>query len=324
MEKSNTCTHETPIPSRFPWLVYFHGHHFDTQTFYDIEGGNYYIKQIPDMSNKCLCANSHGWMVMTDFDLTSDEQILLLNPVSMEKIVLLPFKPKPTFKFSWSRCILSLPPSDPKCIVAFFDTNPPYIVFCHPSDKVWREEELDINNRFIDNVFSCDGKICYNNGGSLMELKVLDNDKLEVTKLVEIEPKKVFDGSVIEQWFFVESLGDIFLVIIGVYSFESKNRIRNVCVFKMNLRDLEWESVNNLGDDRVFFLSQEICMSCSSIGSSSSVRKNSIYFTSLDPEEVGMMSMHVYDVEEKTIATYLVCPNVYQNVSSGQWIMPFF
>lgn len=232
MTKSNTNT-RPPIHSHFPWLVYSYGERFDAQMFYDVEEGNRYIKQIPDMSNKIICANSHGWMVMLDLDLNSS---FLLNPVSMEKIILPPWQsPRPT----WVCCILSLPPSDPKCIVAFFTAQRPYIMFCHPNDKVWREKEFDITNFKFNEVVSFEGKIYCLNGldGSLMELKVLNNYMLQMTQLVKSPHDPLLNGEEHNggQCYLVESLGEIFLVTLTLYKL-FKNRIREVCVYKMDLR----------------------------------------------------------------------------------------
>nr|GMC71311.1 F-box/kelch-repeat protein At1g57790-like [Ipomoea batatas] len=323
MTKSNKSISGPPTPSHFPLLVYFHGKKSNTQTFYDIERDNYEVKKIPDMFNKYVGKSSHGWSVMIDVNMRSGT-CFLLNIASLEKIKLPPWKFR-TPMFS----ILTLPPSDPKSIVAFFRPGISSVMFCHLDEKVWTEWELDDDDDDYDyeSVISCEGKIyCF----TLKKMKVLDAEmrqsRVEKIKLPEWE----VPGAMFFTRYFIESLGEIFVVIIIHYSW-SMFKIRDVFVYKLDFEKAKWIRVNNLGVKRVFFISGETTsMSCSSIGSSGRVKENSIYIIppfSNENEEMSFsnenekMSIYIYDMEEKTITTQKFCSNVVYNVSAGQWIM---
>nr|GMC74958.1 proteinaceous RNase P 2 [Ipomoea batatas] len=130
MAKGNKSISRPPTPSQFPLLVYFHGKKSNTQTFYDIERDYYEVKKIPDMFNKYVRNSSHGWTLMIDMYMKSDTTCFLLNIASMEKIKL------PPWKFETPRySVLTLPPSDPKSIVAFFREGISSVMFCHPGEK---------------------------------------------------------------------------------------------------------------------------------------------------------------------------------------------
>nr|GMC68891.1 F-box/kelch-repeat protein At1g57790-like [Ipomoea batatas]GME17858.1 F-box/kelch-repeat protein At1g57790-like [Ipomoea batatas] len=309
-DKTNHC--HPPVPSPFPWLLYYKGKRSNTQIFFNIinEEGTWDFK---NMSNNFVCTNSHGWMVMRNPNRNS-RVCFLLNLATMEKIMLPPLKLK-----TWKSCILSSPPSDPTCIVGFFYLN--RFKFWHLGEKIWREHTFNVENDAIDHTVYCEGKFyCFNfNLDSVMEVMVLDNHKCEMRQLKVEMPTWEGRGCHRVANYFVESLGEIFLVII-VFAGLVGNRILEVCVFKIDFKELEWIRVKSLGDHRVFFLSNTISMSCSTSGSSGCIKENSIYF--ILSSEVDLRSMYIYDMEEKTITTSLVCPRTVHNVTQGQWIMP--
>nr|GMC73486.1 F-box/kelch-repeat protein At1g57790-like [Ipomoea batatas] len=310
-DKTNHC--QQSIPSPFPWLLYYKGKRSNTQLFFNIisKEDTWEIKNMP---NKVVCTNSHGWMVMRNPNRNSSV-CFLLKLATMEKIMLPPLNLK-----TWNYCILTSPPSDPTCIVGFFHLN--RLTFWHLGEKIWREHKFDVGDDAMDYIVYCEGKFyCMNlNHDTIMEVMVLNDHKCEMKQL-KVEKPRWWDalGTMTFASYLIESLGEIFLVTIlfaGIFA----DKIVEICVFKLDFKKLEWKRVKSLGDQRVFFLDCTISMSCSTSGLSGCIKENSIYFTRCG--EVNLRSMYIYDMEEKTITTCLVCPNTVQNVTKGQWIMP--
>ncbi|XP_042479266.1 uncharacterized protein LOC122060148 isoform X2 [Macadamia integrifolia] len=136
-----------PALGLHPLLVFSHGVDGRVQTFFSISETHDYVRSIPDMTNKCFCSCSHGWLIMLAADL---DDCFLLNPESLEKIQL------PHLEFySWYCCVLSSAPDNPNgCFIVFFGHN--YLTFCWPCDDESVMEELEYQNLC---AIGCEGKI---------------------------------------------------------------------------------------------------------------------------------------------------------------------
>ncbi|CAH9134115.1 unnamed protein product, partial [Cuscuta epithymum] len=312
-------TKTSAICSQFPRLVYYHEKDDDESSLhlysYDVERCNssVIIKNTPaDMANhRGVCA-AHGWMVMLE-ESPNSASCFLFNPMSMEKITLPPLEP-----MEWSCCTLTLPPSHPDSVVAFFDKDRPFVMFCHPGEAVWREQDF-IDAIAIDQPFHhvvCHERQIYCRAfqGVTLTVLTLSNDhRFEIRRQLTMRrPYWDYEDAPRFRRVLVESLGDIFeiyIIFIGLL----RNKVRDVCVFKLDMDKVEWRIVNNLGDHRVFFLGESSAVSCSTnIGSSSSssIRENTIYFTLPRKDEIRTTDVCVYDMREKTIKTYVVCPKL--------------
>ncbi|VFQ87295.1 unnamed protein product [Cuscuta campestris] len=311
------------------------------------------------MSNSQIyTSSSHGWLVMLDLHPKSSKCCFLLNPVSMEKIKLPPL-PKPLISdvgFSPKyHCILTAPPGDPKCVVVFFQSFGEHAMWCRlggTKEPQWREQEFDRPRPFTYSVL-CGTKIyCLDRKHKkLMEMSFDEDGRMEARPLSLPGKKRIgkvpypYPLLVRNMWFgthyLVESQSHLYLVIL-FHGMEDENKIIDIWVFKLDFQSLKWTRVNDLGGHRVFFISSVNSFSCSTVnngGSSSSsspssaiaiattnangdecVKENTIYI--ILPSEVGMTALCVYDMEEKTITTRLVCPNVIPNITRGYWVMP--
>lgn len=115
-----------------PWLVINHGEKQDycTQTFVDIAHDHCDVVSIPEMLNMAICTSAHGWLVLLDFG--SNVCFLLINPVSMEKIMLPNVPPAALLLHT---CILSAPPTDPECVIILVRDNRKPCLF----SSAWRK-----------------------------------------------------------------------------------------------------------------------------------------------------------------------------------------
>ncbi|CAH9138774.1 unnamed protein product [Cuscuta epithymum] len=319
-------TKRSMITSQFPRLVYYHREDdIDSNLHlysYDVERRNSsVIKNTPaDMANhKGVCA-AYGWMVMLD-ERTNANSCFLFNPMSMKKITLPPWR-----AMQWSCCTLTLPPSHPNSVVAFFDLDRPFIMFCYPGEAIWREQDFIDDIAIVQpfNQVVCHERQIYCldfQGVTLIELTLSNDYRFEIRRQLTMKrPNWHYDDATCYQRLLVESLGDIFMIYIIFIGFPRK-KVREVCVFKLDMDKAEWRRVNDLGDHRVFFLRESSVMSCSTcIGSSgsSSVRENSIYFILPKEDGIRTTNMCVYNIREKTFKTYVVCP---KSVTYCQWII---
>ncbi|KAF5932573.1 hypothetical protein HYC85_028744 [Camellia sinensis] len=140
-----TRSHFSLLPPTLPcpWLVFNHGEHgnYSTQTFFNTSQDTYVMGRIPELCDKMIITCSHGWLIL--LDLVSND-CFLLNPVSMEKIMLPPLQYFPFFC-----CILSSPPTDPNCALIFGCREKSSATFCRLGDGEWTEQHLGSAEYFI-------------------------------------------------------------------------------------------------------------------------------------------------------------------------------
>lgn len=323
MTRSKSRTSFPPAALPCPWLVFCHGQRPNTQTFYSVSEARFYVKRIPDISGKEICASFHEWMVMVDY---YSPDCFLWNLISLEKIDL-PSWESGQFRF----CILSAPPTDDNCIVGFVGaesqvdgTESQRITFCRPGDSKWVEHMFEPGIPILLGYTMCKGVI-YCHGivkrETLVILEIVDH-RVEVrhvlgengTLLPERENETLLPEICRMSTYLVESCDEVFVVHFSMLGVSSR-KIRDIDIFKLDLSTLEWVKVESIGD-RTFFINKTTgCISCSA--TKSGTLGNSIYFT-LDDDE----SMYVFDVEEKCIYTHYPCPYLGRNVAQKEWVMP--
>ncbi|KAK2999421.1 hypothetical protein RJ639_006646 [Escallonia herrerae] len=300
----------TPPLLPCPWLVYSQGR--KRQNFYSIPQRTYYIGKIQFMSGKRICASFFGWMVMLD---RKSKSCFLLNPTSMEKINLPPWK-LPVVQ----TCVITSSPTDPNCIVAFLDNEEPYITFCRPGEDRWVEQDYGTSlyeNDTLHAVTVCKGSIYGLASRELVRLEVRDGIFV-MNKLVADIPPRIYLTEVIREYnYLVESCGEVFCVSMLFEVFDiAAWKVEDIQVYRMDFSKGEWVRVDSLGEDRAFFVNGfGNTASCSA--SESGVEGNSIYFIDRDYRSLG-----VFNVEESSVHVSLpTCPNVVHNLPTF-WVMP--
>ncbi|XP_057969394.1 F-box/kelch-repeat protein At1g57790-like [Malania oleifera] len=307
-----SCVTRPPAPLKCPWLVFSHGKHKSTQTFYNVAEDCYYVKSIPDMCQKYICASCHGWLVI--MDINSDD-FFLLNPVSMEKIELPPWN-----SFTLESCVLSLPPSNPNCIVVVFAASlgEPYIRFCRPGDCRWTDCELGSLLEMLRFPTTCNGKIygLTKVKGSLATLEFVGSN-VSVRKLVtEKRPWPSLVGITQSGAHLVESGGELYLVVTALVGEAAK--LRDVEVFKMDFPSLTWLEVESLGD-RAFFVDGNWGNSVSCSSAASRIKGNAIYYIDGRRDK----NLYVFHLEDRSLSVSLPCPK-FRHLLDTLWVMPEF
>ncbi|KAJ4836225.1 hypothetical protein Tsubulata_050866 [Turnera subulata] len=103
--------YKPPALGSSPWLIYAHGKGLCDQIFYNLSERSYHVRRIPEMQQKEILTSLYGWLLLLD---VRTRDLTLLNPSSMQKIQLPPFKKY--FHKNWC-FLLSRPPGDPNSVV---------------------------------------------------------------------------------------------------------------------------------------------------------------------------------------------------------------
>lgn len=297
-------------PLTCPWLVIVHGEKqsYPTQTFVDIAQDHYVVANIPEMLNTEICTCSHGWLVLFEFE---SNECFLLNPVSMEKIML----PKLPPAFSFSTCILSAPPTDPECIVIFESTENPSVIFLRLGESsVWTEQYSGSDGGSFRGAAMCGGRIYgLALGGTLMTAKVVGSNLVVTQVGAEELPNNTIPETFHFSYQIVESNGELFGVV--KYYKGTTDRIRLIEVYKMEFSRLVWTKVESLGN-RAFFLSGTTCNFSCPTTEDSRLKPNCIYFIQGNDRH-----LYVFDLENCSISFSTPCP-VQSNWFTPRWVMP--
>lgn len=252
---------------------------------YQSETSAEYIGNLPDeigVGNYCV-ASCGGWYVVLKFESKSNS--FLWNPTANLSIQL-PRVSKKDFK-SFSKCILTAPPTKKQSAVLFFSKEIPSISYCKVGDTrwtYWRYFTDKTNPIYIFcEAISCNGKIYALNFDGLHEILLVGHKR----------SYKLYDSKVslsyatTEKDYLIDSGGELFMV--------RRFSISRLEVFKMNFSCPEWEKVNHLGNDRVFFLSSQYSVSL--CAAELGIKGNTIYFTELDNK-----SLCLFDYGNKSLS----------------------
>lgn len=291
-----------------PWLVFNHGEKegYSTQTVVNVAQDYYDVARIPEMRNKLICTSCHGWLVLLDKESFN---CFLLNPVSMEKIML----PQVSQVIPFITCILSSAPTGPDCAVIFLRSKTPCVTFLRLGESEWIEQDL-ISEEIIRQAIVCGGKIYgFNFPGYLCTVKIVGSN-LVVTQLGVEEIPMYTIPDAFRRWFrLVESCGELFAVV--KYYLGGTMKTRHIEVYKMDFPRLAWTKVESLGN-RAFFLAGTSCNFSGSAVPGSGVKQNCIYFL-----ESGDRDLHVFDMENYDVTISTPCP-VKSNWLQPTWVMP--
>ncbi|CAL5444237.1 unnamed protein product [Camellia sinensis] len=295
-----------PPPLPCPWLVFNHGEHgkYSTQTFFNTSQDTYVMGRIPELCDKMIVTCSHGWLVLLDLEY---DDCFLLNPVSMEKIMLPPLQYFPFFC-----CILSSPPTDPNCALIFVCREKPSAMFCHLGDDEWTEQHLR-SAEYFRSATICGGKIYgITLDGTLLTVDDVGSN-LVVTELgSEKAPNPSIPGTSRLDENLVDSCGELFIVVKSYLGMTMK--IRDMEVYKMDFSRLLWTKVDSLGDRTFFLCITGNSFSCSA--AESGIKHNSIYYL-----EGNDRDLYVFDLENYSISFSTPCP-LQSNWLQPKWIMP--
>nr|CAD1826127.1 unnamed protein product [Ananas comosus var. bracteatus] len=250
---------------------------------------------------------SQGWLFLLD---PLSLRTVLWDPITLRKVKLPPMEldlPKQC------KCILSAQPTDPNCFVVIIDRTNSIFWYCHSRENKWVKYKCPISKINLESIVLMKSNI-YHYDFCNENLVIFGfGSSLDVTTL-PVKRCKFPAGLYMRQHYLLESRGDLFLVFFWFLRCTLRT-IAHICVWKMDISKQAWFPVESL-DDRVFFVSGMSGFAASRSARELGVKRNCIYFVNSDDKY-----LHIFDMEEGTIATHNPCPNPNLNVS---WCEPFF
>lgn len=232
-----------------PLLVFLHGRHGGTQTFFSPFGNCYHKKCIEGMRNKSLWASFGSWLLLDDDE---DGSLFLFDLVSMERIDL-PLLAEPLFPKHEAETgipVMSSAPTDPEFVIYIFKMQEPIFFSFKSGDDAWIRQEYELDVLAEDHIvkaISREGKIF---------LITSDED----TAVVEVLPQLTVTVLILERsytrpghlysTYFLDSCGEIFLIRKFYYGLTRE--VETVEVFKADFVEMIWEKVEST-DARMFF-----------------------------------------------------------------------
>lgn len=262
------------------------------QRLFHSETSAAYIGNSPDeigVGNYCV-ASCGDWYVVVKF--ASKSYSSLWNPAANLNIQL-PRMSKKDFK-SFAKCILTAPPTQKHSAVLFFSHEIPVISYCKVGDTRWTHWRYYTYKTdpiyILSEAISCNGKIYALNCFGLHEI-VLGGHKCRLKLYDSFVPLAFADS---ERDYLVDSCGELFMV--------RRFSMSRLEVFRMDFSCQDWEKVQHLGDDRVFFLSSQYSVSL--CAAELSIKGNCIYFTEEDNK-----SLYFFDYGHKSLSVSHHQPN---------------
>ncbi|CAL1386694.1 unnamed protein product [Linum trigynum] len=351
---------EPPILRSEPWLVYSHGKHNKSQTFYSSSERSCQVRNIRKMRNRTIWAHCQGWLVLLDIE---HSDCSLFNPVTMEELRL------PRFPFtakSIDHCALSSPPTTDNCVVMCIEycgrRKQSSFHFCRPGDKDWTTQlvkpqqgqcwyEEDTHSFHFQNIVSFNGEFyvvseccqgLFKVQLAIDELGTTNNDaSVELLDMKLREPGDHFVSSTMMSSSFMVQGSPTELMTVKLYYGDNRDTdssfkvrsvegfkigVKQLNLYKANFQERKWERLETLPEDTAIFL-----------GSNSN---NAVSYQIPRRQEFdvggGLVRgntvyftttsagyLYAYDVGDRSISVSLVCSKANRpDYSEPHWIMP--
>ncbi|KAI8536520.1 hypothetical protein RHMOL_Rhmol10G0263800 [Rhododendron molle] len=289
-----------------PWLLIQHGRHKQLQSFYSILEDRCYVKKVPQLCNKYICSSdASGWLVLEHND--SDE-CFLFNLVSLEKIQL------PLRESIFDLCVLTSPPSDPKCRIVFISNKNHSLFFCRPGDSEFDEQTLERGDD-LECATAFEGKF-YGLRKDYKTLVVLDfSDPKPQFRQIMSEPLGTqCPPDIIKiETYIIKSCGEL-LLVQKMWHGLFHNEVFGFLIFRVDFFTRTWVEVKSISEDRAIFLDSHDGMSALAT-KYNGIRGNSIYFNKPNDR-----CLYVFNLENLRISIFLPSPTAGDKAS---WFHPY-
>ncbi|CAA0822536.1 Unknown protein [Striga hermonthica] len=312
-----------------PRLLVSHGPYLKKHALYNISKNQHVDLDVPELASKEVFFTSYGnWVVLIDLIIDSLRPVqtcgfCVLNITSGEKIRI-PHK--------WHgrvfQCILSGPPTEPDChLIILPEPRVNHLYYCRLDDGHFIEARWNFVYNYNTKITaptaaSFGGKTYLWKGDSLFELVFRGDRKLDFVPLVHVAvADELFRWPVkarrVEDFIVPVEYGEI-LVVRAVFD-RYTDLFENVAYFKVfriimgNGNKECVEELTSIGN-RALFLGKHGSTACFADGSSSGVRRNSIYYY-WDNQDI-----FVYDFEDRSTTPLRPCPPVRSGIFSLCWV----
>ncbi|KAL3617498.1 hypothetical protein CASFOL_037819 [Castilleja foliolosa] len=273
----------------------------------------------PILVDKCVLASTHGWLVLVD---NFNGECCIWNPGSKDMIKLPPLQ----YSYTYNKCVLSKPPTEPDCHILFNSSCMYVQSFCKIGDVEYVRQSLrEKRSQLVAIASSSQGKIygvmrpgykfvTIEFVGATMELRpiLLINREEEPWKAPVIKRNWV----VAQYTNLIDSpFGDELLLVIKDYAHH--NYIidgSEYKVFRVDINRMECIEVDDIGDHAILigYYGNGFC--CSS-GGTNTFKPNSIYHTTRCRAHI-----YVYDLDDKSTISWLPRDVVNTKLCNNFWV----
>jgi hypothetical protein len=316
--KGQTVVSPFPLDSSLAPFLLFDPHHGDasgddTVFVYSIPKRQLLARGGDGFRGHRYWLTPQGWMLMLHLE---SRTTFLLNPSTLERIRL-PLDEENLLQAVQSgRCLLSLKPTDPDCVVLIVaDRAQKIIHYCHTQGRQWFKYEHEHQSFDVDCLTALGGKF-YAYDCIMEHIVTLEFLTYPTFKTCDLSREPGPIGYILSDLRILECLGEIFFISFchqGPYS----QHIARIFVHKLDFSEGAWLKVDTIGD-MVFFFDN-----CRGYGASFNAHQlglakgDRIYFlTSKDK------ALYVYDMKRGTIAMHNPGPSSLQDSFVPQFVMP--
>ncbi|KAJ3675204.1 hypothetical protein LUZ60_004246 [Juncus effusus] len=290
-----------------PWLVYFaDGEQDETHTFYSLEQNEFHLKNtIRQLDRRAVLKYSpYGWLITEDLHT---KQLILLNPISMEEIIIPPPPLLPQAKeYEW--CHITAPPTDRDCLLFIATDDCPFMRVYSLSEKTWHVWELDIEEEAGLMYVVVFNEYILGIAERQRLVRVIFDGCKPVVKYLDMKLVHHPFAKCAANYSWVASGDELFLVQT-IHILWTEN-IEGLSVSKMNFDEMRWEVVNDIGD-RMFFLSfGSEGVSCNA--SETGLKRNCAYYISGDG--------YFYEYNVASRGVRMLRP--FEHIGNEFWVLP--
>ncbi|KAF7072394.1 hypothetical protein CFC21_077530 [Triticum aestivum] len=252
-----------------------------------------------------------GWALMLHLE---SHKSFLWNPSTLERISL-PLDQENLLQAAQSsRCLLSLKPTDPDCVVLVADLAHALIYYCHAGGNQWFKHEHEHGKSFNEGLTTLGGKFYAYDPfkRQIVALEFSPYPKFSTRGKLE-DPSPV--GYTMFDCGILECRGELF-VLSFCYHGISVRHIARIVVHKLDVSNGAWLKVDTLGDMVIFY------DSCRGYGASFHARQlglrkgDCIYFLMSDDK-----ALYVYDMKRGTTAMHNPGPSLRDSLVP-QFLLP--
>ncbi|KAL3641239.1 hypothetical protein CASFOL_016207 [Castilleja foliolosa] len=297
--QSEISTETENRQSQPPLLLTIHYTPHGKRTIYRPLDGETHTMPTSFLVNKYVLASTHGWLVLVD-KIIGD--CFLLNPRSNDMIKL----PRLQSFYSYRKCVLSKPPTEPDCHILFTSDDLCQQAFCKIGDVefVYQPQTEEVDQ--LIGIASSRGKIY---GIILPDFEFVTIEF--VGRTIEFRPilingEQTLKAPVINKNWIVWNESELInshtvnelLFVVKECTQDSIRDGSEFSVFRVNINRMECIEVDDIGDQVILIGQYGPGFCCSSVGTT--FNPNSIYYI------VEFNScVYVYDLDDKSTTSWV-------------------
>lgn len=314
MEASNIGKKPASTSSLVPHLIYSHGKNRMMNTICSISENSQKCPQfISELCGKTIWGSYLEWVLLED---NLSGEFCFMNIFSMEKEKV---KLQKSDSLMYTHCLLSSGPDDPYCCIVCISRIEEncVITLCKPGEDnyampIWeRDDQYGVfDATFFNGKLYCLLVPDYTVIVADVSHPTTTNTDVRFKQVIEGMPRPSRPEFERTRDFLVDAENE--LLFIHKRCLYHADEVLHFRVFRADFSSNSWVEIESIGDRTIFLDScQGVCRSATQAGT----RGNCIYFT-LN----GDRKLHVFDLEDQSFSTTLLCENISKRNVESFWI----